>query len=55
MEFRKARTSKFTTLLNMPKNIILKNQKNSFARKFFKSKKTVKMAKNGAKMVIFWS
>ena len=38
----------------MPKNIILKNQKNPLSKKVFKSKKTAKMAKKGQKMAAFW-
>ena len=35
--------------LNMPKNIVLKNQKNSFSRKIFKSEKLRKWPKKGQK------
>ena len=42
------------SLLNMPKNIILKNQKNSFTRKISKSEKLRKWPKKGQKMVVFW-
>ena len=37
------------SLLNMPKNIILKNQKNSFTRKIYKSEKLRKWPKKGQK------
>ena len=37
------------SLLNMPKNIILKNQKNSFTRKISKSEKLRKWPKKGQK------
>ena len=37
-------------LLNMPKNIILKNQKNSFTRKIYKSEKLRKWPK----LAVFW-
>ena len=37
----------FKSLVNMPTNIILKNQKNSFARKIYKSKKLQKLPKKG--------
>ena len=42
------------SLLNMPKNIILKNQKISFTRKIFKSEKLRKWPKKGPKMTVFW-
>ena len=42
------------SLLNMPKNIILKNQKISFTRKIFKSEKLRKWPKKGQKMTVFW-
>ena len=42
------------SLLNMLKNIILKNQKNSFTRKISKSKKLRKWPKKGPKMAVFW-
>ena len=38
------------SLLNIPKNIILKNQKNSLTRKIFKSKKLQKWPK----IAVFW-
>ena len=38
------------SLLNMPKNIILKNQKNSLTRKIL----SPKMAKKRPKMAVFW-
>ena len=41
------------SLLNMPLNIILKNQKNSFTRKISKSKKVRKWQKKGPKMAVF--
>ena len=40
--------------LNMPKNIILKNQKNSFTRKISKSEKLRKWPKKGPIMAVFW-
>ena len=42
------------SFLNMPKNIILKNQKNSFTRKISKSEKLRKWPKKGPKMAVFW-
>ena len=39
----------FKSLLNMPTNIILKNQKNSFTRKIYKSEKLRKWPKKGQK------
>ena len=41
------------SLLNMPKNIILKNQKNSFTRKISKSEKLRKWPKKGKKWLFF--
>ena len=41
------------SLLNMPKNIILKNQKNSFTRKISKSKKLQTWPKKGHKFSFF--
>merc|ERR1711872_78475 len=41
------------SLLNMPKNIILKNQKNSFTRKISKSEKLQKWPKKGQKWPFF--
>ena len=41
------------SLINMPKNIILKNQKNSFTRKISKSKKLQKWPKKGQKWPFF--
>ena len=41
------------SLLNMPLNIILKNQKNSFTRKISKSKKVRKWQKKGQKWLFF--
>ena len=41
------------SLLNMPKNIILKYQKNSFTRKMSKSKKPRKWPKKGQKFPFF--
>ena len=41
------------SLLIMPKNIILKNQKNSFTRKNFKSEKLRKWPKKGQKWLFF--
>ena len=41
------------SLLNMPKNIILKNQKNSLTRKISKSKKPRKWPKKGQKLPFF--
>ena len=41
------------SLLNMPKNIILKNQKNSFTRKIYKSEKLRKWPKKGQKWPFF--
>ena len=37
------------SLLNMPKNIVLKNQKNLFTRKIYKSEKLRKWPKKGQK------
>ena len=42
------------SLLNMPLNIILKNQKNSFTRKISNSKKVRKWPKKGQKWLFFW-
>ena len=41
------------SLLNMPKNIILKNKKNSLSKKVFKSKKLQKWPKKGQKWPFF--
>ena len=41
------------SLLNMPKNIILKNQKNSFTRKISKTEKVRKWPKKGQKWLFF--
>ena len=41
------------SLLNMPKNIILKNKKNSLSEKIFKSKKLQKWPKKGQKWPFF--
>ena len=41
------------SLLNMPKNIILKNQKNSFTRKISKTEKVRKWPKKGQKWPFF--
>ena len=41
------------SLLTMPKNIILKNQNNSFTKKKFKSKKLQKWPKKGQKWPFF--
>ena len=41
------------SLLNMPKNIILKNKKNSLSKKIFKSKKLQKWPKKGQKWPFF--
>ena len=39
--------------LNMPKNIVLKNQKNSFTRKIYKAEKLQKWPKRGQKWPFF--
>ena len=39
--------------LNMPKNIVLRNQKNSFTRKIYKSEKLRKWPKKGKKWPFF--
>ena len=44
----------FKSLLNMPTNIILKNQKNSFPRKIFKSEKLRKWPKKSQRWPFFW-
>ena len=41
------------SLLNIPRNIILKNQKNSLTRKIFKSEKLRKWPKKGQKCPLF--
>ena len=41
------------SLLNMPLNIILKNQKNSVTRKYSKSEKVQKWPKKGQKWLFF--
>ena len=46
-------TNFYKSLLNMPNNIILKNQKNSFTRKTFKSEKLRKWPKRGKKWPFF--